>query len=609
MSAFNEFKNLMAEATAAQKKKIQDGAIVESEQIPEKSALDEFKNLIKEAAIIPKKEPKQIEEVVSIPLVEDESVAERTARFLSSSKKRDEVVENIEAQRWNDPLRRESNEKFVTFKEMNDHYSKLFGRLQQQMASIGGGGEVNFRNLDDVDRSTIGPNRHLAYNATTKKFFFEDVLGGEPQVQSDWGVVDDSDVAFIKNKPTKLSDFNNDASFISSADGGDADQLNGQEGSFYLDYTNFTNTPEPLEDDDYTISIANNVVSVMNLPANTAIGPIEQLSFNTNHIHEEERVEGTLCWDPDDRTLNLTHPDDVVQQIGQELYGKVRNNTGSTIVNGTAVRFAGASMNGSTRLEVAPFEADGAYPSIYAFGIATQDIADGEDGLVTVWGKVRDIDTTGGGENWQIGNILYVSPTTAGALTNIKPTAPNNVVPMAAVLRVDATEGEIFVRPTIEQQMSYGRFERTTDLAVAATNTPYVIDFDTTEISNGVTRVVGSTTKLQVNQSGLYQVDVSAQVDATGGGFSSGTMYMWIRKGSGIENSVDVPDSTRRQGVLASAPSTNIAFTVVISLNANDYIEIAYAGDTTSLRFDAADATAFAPSTAAVKVGITQIQL
>lgn len=79
---------------------------------------------------------------------------------------------------------------------------------------------------------------------------------------------------------------------------------------------------------------------------------------------------------------------------------------------------------------------------------------------------------------------------------------------------------------------------------------------------------------------------------------------MWVRK-----NGADVADSTRRQGVLGSAPSANIGFVVVISLAANDYIEIGYAGDSTSLRFDAAAATAFAPSTAAVKVGVTQIQL
>jgi hypothetical protein len=147
-------------------------------------------------------------------------------------------------------------------------------------------------------------------------------------------------------------------------------------------------------------------------------------------------------------------------------------------------------------------------------------------------------------------------------------------------------------------------FERTTDQTVAQINTAYVLALDTTEISNGVERVVGNTSRLQVDQSGLYQIDVSAQVDATGGGFSAGTMFAWIRK-----NGNDVPDSTRRQGVLGAAPSANIGFAVIISLNAGDYVEVAYAADSTNVFFDAAAATAFAPSTAAVKVSVTQLQL
>jgi hypothetical protein len=334
------------------------------------------------------------------------------------------------------------------------------------------------------------------------------------------------------------------------------------------------------------------------------LGPVDRINFDLTHAHGEDRVAGTVCWSPEDQTLNIEHPGGVTQLVGQEIYGYVRNGTANTIFNGTAVQFAGAEQNGTARLLIAPMLANGTFPSLYGFGITTQDIEPGEDGRVTVWGKVRDINTTGGAENWQVGDILYVSPTDAGELTNVKPTAPNNVIPMAAVLRVDSSEGEIFVRPTIEQKKSYGKFERTTDQAVVATNTAYVLDFDTTEISNCVDRVVGNTSRLQVDQSGLYQIDVSAQVDASGGGFSSGTMYMWIRK-----NGVDVADSTRRQGVLGSAPSANIGFVVVLSLDANDYIEIAYAGDSTALRFDAAAATAFAPSTAAVKVGVTQIQL
>jgi hypothetical protein len=48
-----------------------------------------------------------------------------------------------------------------------------------RIASTGpGGGEVNLRYLDDVDRSTIQDGYYLKYNATSKKFDFSSVSGG-----------------------------------------------------------------------------------------------------------------------------------------------------------------------------------------------------------------------------------------------------------------------------------------------------------------------------------------------------------------------------------------------------------------------------------------------
>jgi hypothetical protein len=77
---------------------------------------------------------------------------------------------NIEAQRWNDPLK---NTDFVTKKEMNDHYGLFLQRIQQQMSTMGGGGEVNLRGLDDVITSSTGTNKFLTYNPTTRKFYFD----------------------------------------------------------------------------------------------------------------------------------------------------------------------------------------------------------------------------------------------------------------------------------------------------------------------------------------------------------------------------------------------------------------------------------------------------
>ena len=354
--------------------------------------------------------------------------------------------------------------------------------------------------------------------------------------------------------------------------------------------------------DGTTILIdSSNEISVVNLP-NEVIGPIQGIQFDITHTHTDEDP-GTLCWNPNDDTLNIEHTGGVTQQVGQELYARVKNSTGSTIINGQVVRFAGASSNGDVLLEAAPFQANGTYPSLYTLGVATQNIANGAKGLITTWGKVRDLDTTGGAENWALGDILYVSPTTAGALTNVKPTAPNNVVPVAAVLKVDDTVGEIFVRPTIEQKFSYGRFARTTDAGVAATNTAYALTFNSTETSNGVT-ISDPTSRLIVDQSGLYQIDINSQVEIAGNKNATGTIFMWIRK-----NGTDVANSMRRQGQRGEVPSLSFSYNIVISLAANDYIEVMYAADDTDMRFDATDATAFGPTTAAMLVGVTQIQL
>ena len=57
------------------------------------------------------------------------------------------------------------DQKFVTFDELSKHYRLFINRVQQQLASLGGGGEVNLRYLDDIDRASIANGRVLSYDA------------------------------------------------------------------------------------------------------------------------------------------------------------------------------------------------------------------------------------------------------------------------------------------------------------------------------------------------------------------------------------------------------------------------------------------------------------
>jgi hypothetical protein len=329
---------------------------------------------------------------------------------------------------------------------------------------------------------------------------------------------------------------------------------------------------------------------------------IHGILFDVTHT-DTHTEEGTLCWSSRDGTLNIHHADGVVQQVGQELYAYVKNGSGEEIANGACVRFDGAEgADGDARLLVAKFEADGTYPTLYGLGIATQTLSDDEEGRVCVWGQVRGIDTTGqGGETWQVGDILYASPTTAGGLTRNKPTAPNNVFPVAAVLNVDATEGELFVRPTVEQKQNYGRFSRTTNVTAASTNTAYTVTFDTVDVATSGLSIGTPASRLVTDESGLFVVNVQAQCYSANRAGDE-TFHVWMRK-----NGVDVPGSMRRTSTTDDVLYNHLAYTFTITLAAGDYIEVAYAFTDTGIRFDAADATSFGPTTAAVVVDMSQV--
>jgi hypothetical protein len=139
----------------------------------------------------------------------------------------------------------------------------------------------------------------------------------------------------------------------------------------------------------------------------------------------------------------------VVQQIGEEQYYTVRNETGSTIANGTPVMANGVTA-GSGRITVTPAIANGSIDELRFIGLTTESITNGINGYVTSFGYVRGLDTRGTpyGETWAEGDIIYVSPTTAGYLTNVEPTAPNLKIVVAIVITRNQTSGVLLVRPT-----------------------------------------------------------------------------------------------------------------------------------------------------------------
>lgn len=176
---------------------------------------------------------------------------------------------------------------------------------------------------------------------------------------------------------------------------------------------------------------------------------------------------GELAWNNSDGTLDLgMKGGNVVQQIGQEIFYEVRNDTGDVIENGTAVYESGVTV-GSGRIIASPFTADGSVREVRFLGLATEDINNGVNGFVTNFGYVRGLDTRGteetaisvGDEDWQVGDVLYAHPTVAGKLTNIP---PKHKIYVAILIVRHQNVGVLFVKPS-----SYGHIDDIHDVSIS----------------------------------------------------------------------------------------------------------------------------------------------
>ena len=96
------------------------------------------------------------------------------------------------------------NQNFVTLDQLQGHYRLFINRIQQQLATLGGGGETRLRYLDDVvgvaTNSSAYDGKYLQWNSTTNTAEFTTVSGGGVQVNSDWNAT--TGISSILNKPT-----------------------------------------------------------------------------------------------------------------------------------------------------------------------------------------------------------------------------------------------------------------------------------------------------------------------------------------------------------------------------------------------------------------------
>jgi len=148
---------------------------------------------------------------------------------------------------------------------------------------------------------------------------------------------------------------------------------------------------------------------------------------------------GAMRWNNDDGTLDLgLKGGNVTLQLGQELVQPVKHATNGGLDNGKVVYIVGSSGDNKTVLYA---RADNEATSANTLGLMTETVTGGNKGFCTTFGLVRNINTS----NLTEGGAVWLSKDTAGAMTAVRPEAPNNGVFIGFCVRKHASTGVIFV--------------------------------------------------------------------------------------------------------------------------------------------------------------------
>lgn len=128
------------------------------------------------------------------------------------------------------------------------------------------------------------------------------------------------------------------------------------------------------------------------------------------------------------------------------VVNKVNPNTTLTKASYQVVKVAGAQ---GQRLAVELARANNDLNSADTLGVVIETIAPNQEGFIMTVGQLEGINTTGSlqGETWADGDVLYLSPTTAGRVTNVKPNGlTGHIVVIGYVEYAHANNGKIYVK-------------------------------------------------------------------------------------------------------------------------------------------------------------------
>ena len=155
---------------------------------------------------------------------------------------------------------------------------------------------------------------------------------------------------------------------------------------------------------------------------------------------------------------------------------------------------------------------------------------------------------------------------------------------------------------------AYGQFWSNVTQTVVAPQTEYRFALNNTDVINGniALGTGASNSRIIINQTGIYNIQFSAQIDKAPVGSSTATSTIWFKK-----NGTAVPDSAgflTIDNAIQDVLTWNILANVA---NVGDYYEIAYAANRTYVSFPtiAGNVTVGYPVSPSVIVTVTPVDV
>jgi trimeric autotransporter adhesin len=183
--------------------------------------------------------------------------------------------------------------------------------------------------------------------------------------------------------------------------------------------------------------------------------------------------------------------------VGQELQFNAYNGTGSTITQGTPVYLTGGQFN--TNPNIAPAIANTIATSQVA-GVANQDIPANTLGCVVTVGIVANVAMG----TFSVGDTLYLSPYSAGQVSNTQPPT-GFVVKVGTVLYNNSPNGRFLVNKTVPVNNQYfGNLTLTGNLSANNASITNKLSTGSLSTSDGITATGTVTAGNLITTSGLY---------------------------------------------------------------------------------------------------------